>query len=66
MTCRGLLSQYMQGKILHDDKGNGYKVFCYIPNPTKNRALCKKWIHNIGNKNLDLDHFHTLISKNGG
>ena len=33
-------------------------ISCFaIPDPTKNRAPCGKWIHNLGIKNPDIKTF---------
>ena len=37
----------------------GKCISCFaISDPTKNRALCERWIHNLGIKNLDIKHLH--------
>lgn len=37
-------------------RGKGISCFA-IPDPTKNEALCEKWIHYLGIKNLDIKTF---------
>ena len=41
-ACKLLLDSKCISVKCEGDKGNEYKMFCYIPNPTKNIAVCQK------------------------
>ena len=36
--------------------GQGYNTFS-IPGPKRDYDLCKRWIHNLGNDNLNIKNF---------
>ena len=45
-----------KAKFCTAKRGKG--IICFaIPDPTKSRTLCGKWIHNLGIKNLVIKTF---------